>query len=114
VVTTYFQIESILYTVAVIIQHESNESASARDDLLMAAVVQRPGGPERPMAFKTSTVFNQFVIQDLSELLGRVLQELPEVQKEVIHLASKGISRQEIAAKSKLLLGTATTRHLLA
>jgi hypothetical protein len=115
VVTTYFQIESILYTVAVIIQHESNEAPSARDDQLMAAVVDRPGGPEGQMAFETSTVFNQFVVHDLSKLLGRVLQELPEVQKEVIHLASKGISRREITAKKiKLSLGTATARHLLA
>jgi hypothetical protein len=112
VVTTYFQIESILYTVAVIIQHESNKATSARSDQLMAAVVDHPGGPESPLAFKTSTVSNQFVIQDLSELLGRVLQELPEVQKGVIHLACKGISRREIAAKSKPSLGTVTTRHL--
>ncbi len=113
-VAPYFQLESILYTVAVIIQHESNEATSARDDQLMAAIVDRPGDPESPLAFETSTVSNQFVIHDLSELLGRVLQELPEVQKKVIHLAFKGISRREIATKSKLSLGTATTRHLWA
>jgi hypothetical protein len=43
-----------------------------------------------------------------------MLQELPEVQKKVIHLATKGISRREIAVKGKISLGTGTTRHLLA
>ena len=71
----------------------------------MAAVVNRPGGPESPLAFETSTISNQFEFHDLSDLLRRVLQELPEAQKEAIHLASKGISRREIAAKSKAFPG---------
>jgi hypothetical protein len=33
----------------------------------------------------------------MSELLKRVLQELPAVQKEAIHLAFRGISGREIA-----------------
>lgn len=43
---------------------------------------------------------------NLSELLKRVLQEMPKGQKEIIHLASKGMSQREIAAKSKISLGT--------
>jgi DNA-directed RNA polymerase specialized sigma24 family protein len=90
----------------VIIQQESNE--------VTTAVVNRQDDPESALGFETSTTSTQIQFHSLSELLGRMLQELPEVQKKVIHLATKGISRREIAVKGKISLGTGTTRHLLA
>jgi hypothetical protein len=94
----------------VIIQQERNEATTASDDQLMAAVVNRQGGPESPLAFETS---NQLEFHDLSDLLRRVLQELPKGQKEDIRFASKGISWREITAKN-ISVGTGTTRQLLA
>jgi hypothetical protein len=93
----------------VIIQQERNEAATASDDQLMVAIVKRQGGPESPLAFEAS---NQLGFHDLSDLLSRVLQELPKTQKEAIHFASKGISWREIA--SKVSVGTGATRQLLA
>ena len=77
----------------------------------MAAIVNRPSGPESLLAFETS---NQLEFHDLSDLLRRVLQELPKSQKEAIHFAFKGISRREIAAKNKASLATGTTWQLFA
>jgi hypothetical protein len=93
----------------VIIQQERNEGATASDDQIMAAVVKRQGGPESPLVFEASSHL-EF---DSSDLLRRVLQELPKAQKEAIHFASKGISWREIAAK-KVSVGTGATRQLLA
>ena len=54
-------------------------------------------------------------VHDLSKLLRRVIQELPEAQKEVIDLAFfKGMSQREIAAKRQISLGTVKTRLHLA
>ena len=80
----------------------------------MAAIVNRPSGPESLLAFETSTTSNQFEFHDLSDLLRRVLQELPKAQKEAIDFAFKGISRREIAAKNKASLATGTTWQLFA
>ncbi|HSZ77594.1 MAG TPA: hypothetical protein VK775_09355 [Chthoniobacterales bacterium] len=93
-----------------IIQQERNEATTASDDQLMVAVVKRQGGPESPLVFEAS---NQLEFHDSSDLLRRVLQELPQAQKEAIHFASKGISWREIAAK-KMSVGTEATRQLLA
>jgi DNA-directed RNA polymerase specialized sigma24 family protein len=90
----------------VIIQQERNEAATASHDQLMDAVVNRQAVLENPLTFETSLISNRIEVHDWSELLKRALQELPELQKEVIHLASKGMSRREIAAKSKVSLGT--------
>jgi hypothetical protein len=95
----------------VIIQQERNEATTPSNDQLVAAVVNRQGCPESPLAFKASAASNHLVFHDLSDILKRVLQELPKTQKEVVHFASKGISRREIAAIS---LATKTMRHLLA
>ncbi len=76
----------------------------------MVAVVKCQGGPESPSAFEAS---NQLELHDSSNLLRRVLQELPKAQKEAIHFASKGISWREIVAK-KVSVGTGATRQLLA
>jgi hypothetical protein len=97
----------------VITQQERNESTTASDDQLMAAVVNRQGGPESPLAFEASLPSNQLELHDLSDLLRRVLQELPKAEKKVIQFASKGISWREIAAK-KISVGTGTSRKLLA
>jgi DNA-directed RNA polymerase specialized sigma24 family protein len=91
---------------SVIIQQVRNEAAAASDDQLMAAVVNHQAVFENPLTFETSLISNRIEVHDLSELLTRVLQEVPEVQKEVIRFASKGMSRREIAAKSKISLGT--------
>jgi RNA polymerase sigma-70 factor (ECF subfamily) len=70
---------------------------------------------DNPLTFETATISNQVEVHDLSELLKRVLQELPEAQKEVIDLAFfKGMSQREIAAKRKISLGTVKTRLHLA
>jgi RNA polymerase sigma-70 factor (ECF subfamily) len=70
---------------------------------------------DNPLTCETSTMSNQVEAHDLSELLKRVIQELPEAQKEVIDLAFfKGMSQREIAAKRQISLGTVKTRLHLA
>ena len=68
-----------------------------------------------PLTGERSSMPNEVEVHDLSELLKRVIQELPEAQKEVIDLAFfKGMSQREIAAKRKISLGTVKTRLHLA
>jgi RNA polymerase sigma-70 factor (ECF subfamily) len=70
---------------------------------------------DNPLTFETVPETNQVEVNDLSELLNRAMQELPEAQKEVIHLAFfKGMSQREIAAKRQIALGTVKTRLHLA
>jgi RNA polymerase sigma-70 factor (ECF subfamily) len=70
---------------------------------------------DNPLTCETATTTNQVEVNDLSELLNRVIQELPEAQKEVIDLAFfKGMSQREIAAKRQISLGTVKTRLHLA
>jgi RNA polymerase sigma-70 factor, ECF subfamily len=58
---------------------------------------------------------DQVQVNDLSELLNRVIQELPDAQKEVIDLAFfKVMSQREIAVKRRISLGTVKTRLHLA
>jgi RNA polymerase sigma-70 factor, ECF subfamily len=67
------------------------------------------------LTFETTTNSSEVEVNDLSELLKRVIQELPEAQKEVINLAFfKGMSQREIAAKRQISLGTVKTRLHLA
>jgi RNA polymerase sigma-70 factor, ECF subfamily len=68
-----------------------------------------------PLRFEASPRASQVEINDLSELLNRAIQILPEAQKEVIDLAFfKGMSQREIAAKRQISLGTVKTRLHLA
>jgi len=68
-----------------------------------------------PLTFETTTMTSEVEVHDLSKLLRRVIQELPEAQKEVIDLAFfKGMSQREIAAKRQISLGTVKTRLHLA
>ena len=68
-----------------------------------------------PLTYETATTTNQAEANDLSELLNRVIQELPEAQKEVIDLIFfKGMSQREIAVKRQIALGTVKTRLHLA
>jgi hypothetical protein len=97
----------------VIIQQERNEATTASDVQLIAAVVNRQGGPGSRLAFEVSTTSNQLGFHDLSDLLRRALQELPKAEKDAIHFASKGISWREIAAK-KIVVETETARQLFA
>jgi RNA polymerase sigma-70 factor (ECF subfamily) len=70
---------------------------------------------DNPLTYETANTTNQVEVNDLSELLNRVMQELPEAQKEVIDLAFfKGMSQREIAAKRQISLGTVKTRLHLA
>lgn len=70
---------------------------------------------ENPLICETVTTSNRVENQDLSELLHRVIEDLPEAQKEVIDLAFfKGMSQREIAAKRRISLGTVKTRLHLA
>ncbi|MBV8533085.1 MAG: sigma-70 family RNA polymerase sigma factor [Verrucomicrobia bacterium] len=70
---------------------------------------------DNPLTCETSTMSNQVEVHDLSELLSRVMQELPAAQKEVVHLAFfKGMSQREIAANRRISLGTVKTRLHLA
>ena len=71
---------------------------------------------DNPLTFvETTTTSSEVEVHDLSKLLRRVIQELPEAQKEVIDLAFfKGMSQREIAAKRQISLGTVKTRLHLA
>ena len=70
---------------------------------------------DNPLTFETVPATNQVEVNDLSELLNRAMQELPEAQQEVIDLAFfKGMSQREIAAKGQIPLGTVKTRLHLA
>ncbi|MBV8375672.1 MAG: sigma-70 family RNA polymerase sigma factor [Verrucomicrobia bacterium] len=70
---------------------------------------------DNPLTFETSTMSSEVEVHDLSQLLNRVIQELPEAQKEVIQLAFfKGMSQREIAANRQISLGTVKTRLHLA
>jgi RNA polymerase sigma-70 factor (ECF subfamily) len=70
---------------------------------------------DNPLTFETVASSNQVEVHDLSVLLKRAIQELPEAQKEVIDLAFfKGMSQREIAAKRQISLGTVKTRLHLA
>lgn len=70
---------------------------------------------DNPLTYEIAPKSNQVEVHDLSELLQRAIQELPEAQKEVINLAFfKGMSQREIAAKRQLSLGTVKTRLHLA
>jgi RNA polymerase sigma-70 factor, ECF subfamily len=69
---------------------------------------------DNPLTCET-TMSSQVEVHDLSELLDRVIQELPEAQKEVVHLAFfKGMSQREIASTRRISLGTVKTRLHLA
>ena len=70
---------------------------------------------ENPLTFEISPKTNEVEVNDLSKLLNRAIQILPEAQKEVINLAFfKGMSQREIAAKRQISLGTVKTRLHLA
>jgi RNA polymerase sigma-70 factor, ECF subfamily len=70
---------------------------------------------ENPLICETVTISDRVENQDLSDLLHRVIEDLPEAQKEVIDLAFfKGMSQREIAAKRRISLGTVKTRLHLA
>jgi RNA polymerase sigma-70 factor, ECF subfamily len=70
---------------------------------------------DNPLTFKIATISSEVEVNDLSKLLNRVIQELPEAQKEVINLTFfKGMSQREIAAKRQISLGTVKTRLHLA
>ena len=68
-----------------------------------------------PLTWEIAPTPNQIEVNDLSKLLNRAIQVLPEAQKEVIDLAFfKGMSQREIASKRQISLGTVKTRLHLA
>ena len=68
-----------------------------------------------PLTFETASTLPEIELHDLSKLLSRAIQELPEAQQEVINLAFfKGMSQREIAAQRRISLGTVKTRLHLA
>jgi RNA polymerase sigma-70 factor, ECF subfamily len=68
-----------------------------------------------PLTLEVAPTTNQVEVNDLSKLLKRAIQVLPEAQKEVIDLAFfKGMSQREIASKKQISLGTVKTRLHLA
>jgi RNA polymerase sigma-70 factor (ECF subfamily) len=70
---------------------------------------------DNPLTFEIATISSEVEVNDLSKLLNRVIQELPDAQKEVIDLTFfKGMSQREIAAKRQISLGTVKTRLHLA
>jgi len=70
---------------------------------------------DNPLTFETATISSEVEVNDLSKLLMRVIQDLPEAQKEVIDLTFfKGMSQREIASKRQISLGTVKTRLHLA
>ena len=71
--------------------------------------------PDNPLTGEVSTTSSSTDLHDLSEVLGRVIRELPEAQQEVIELTYfKGMSQREIASQRKISLGTVKTRLHLA
>ena len=70
---------------------------------------------DNPLTNEITTTTGQVENTDLSLLLGRVIQLLPEAQKEVIHLTFfNGLSQLEIARQLRISLGTVKTRLHLA
>jgi RNA polymerase sigma-70 factor (ECF subfamily) len=70
---------------------------------------------ENPLTFETANLSNSVVVHDVSKLLNRAMQELPQAQQEVIDLVFfKGMSYREIATKRQIALGTVRTRLQLA
>jgi RNA polymerase sigma-70 factor (ECF subfamily) len=68
-----------------------------------------------PLTWEIAPTPNQVEVNDLSKLLNRAIQVLPEAQKELINLAFfKGMSQREIASKTQISLGTVKTRLHLA
>jgi len=68
-----------------------------------------------PLTLEVAPTTNQVEVNDLSKLLSRAIQVLPEAQKEVIDLAFfKGMSQREIASNRQISLGTVKTRLHLA
>ena len=68
-----------------------------------------------PLISEITTTTNQLENNDLSTLLRRLIQLLPEAQKEVIHLKFfNGLSQREIARQRRISLGTVKTRLHLA
>jgi RNA polymerase sigma-70 factor, ECF subfamily len=70
---------------------------------------------DNPLIKEIIIASNLLENSDLSALLTRVIQLLPEAQKEVINLAFfKGMSQREIATQRNISLGTVKTRLHLA
>jgi RNA polymerase sigma-70 factor (ECF subfamily) len=70
---------------------------------------------DNPLTYEGAPSTSQIEINDLSELLSRVIQDLPAAQRQVINLTFfKGMSQREIAAKAQISLGTVKTRLQLA
>jgi RNA polymerase sigma-70 factor (ECF subfamily) len=70
---------------------------------------------DNPLTNEITTTSHQLENSDLSDLLSRVIQLLPEAQKEVINLTFfKGMSQREIASQRRISLGTVKTRLHLA
>ena len=70
---------------------------------------------DNPLINEITTTTNDLENSDLSVLLGRIIQLLPEAQKEVIHLKFfNGLSQREIARQRRISLGTVKTRLHLA
>jgi RNA polymerase sigma-70 factor, ECF subfamily len=70
---------------------------------------------DNPLTTEITTTSHQLENSDLSLLLSRIIQLLPEAQKEVIHLTFfKGMSQREIASQRQISLGTVKTRLHLA
>jgi RNA polymerase sigma-70 factor (ECF subfamily) len=70
---------------------------------------------DNPLINEITTTSSQLENSDLSALLTRMIQHLPEAQKEVINLTFfKGMSQREIATQRHISLGTVKTRLHLA
>jgi RNA polymerase sigma-70 factor, ECF subfamily len=70
---------------------------------------------DNPLINEITTTTSHLENSDLSLLLGRLIQLLPEAQKEVIHLTFfNGLSQREIARQRRISLGTVKTRLPLA
>ena len=70
---------------------------------------------DNPLINEVTTTTGHLENSDLSPLLERMIQLLPEAQKEVIHLTFfNGLSQREIARQHRISLGTVKTRLHLA
>jgi RNA polymerase sigma-70 factor (ECF subfamily) len=70
---------------------------------------------DNPLINEVTSTSDQLENSDLSALLKRIIQLLPEAQEEVINLTFfKGMSQREIATQRHISLGTVKTRLHLA
>jgi RNA polymerase sigma-70 factor (ECF subfamily) len=117
----YRRYGSLLRTVILGVIRDESDVEDVLHDVLLQVWEQshrynpNENGLRGLLTLEVAPTTNQVEVNDLSKLLNRAIQVLPEAQKEVIDLAFfKGMSQREIASKRQISLGTVKTRLHLA